>query len=106
MQISTKATKFQSTKQCSKAIFLFRRDLRLTDNTGLAQAIKNSKAVLPCFIFDPCQVGPRNAYRGSHAMQVMIESVQDLDKQLIAEKARLHIFYGDTIDILKKSYRS
>jgi len=33
-------------------IFWFRRDLRLNDNTGLNQALKNGKNILPIFIFD------------------------------------------------------
>ena len=35
------------------AIFWFRRDLRLVDNHGLFEALKNYKNVLPIFIFDP-----------------------------------------------------
>jgi len=34
------------------AIFWFRRDLRLTDNTGLYHALKSDLPVLPIFIFD------------------------------------------------------
>ena len=34
-------------------IFWFRRDLRLTDNTGLYYALKEEIPVLPIFIFDP-----------------------------------------------------
>jgi deoxyribodipyrimidine photo-lyase len=34
------------------AIFWFRRDLRLTDNAGLYQALKSGFKVLPIFIFD------------------------------------------------------
>ena len=35
------------------AIFWFRRDLRLEDNHGLFEILKNYKNVLPIFIFDP-----------------------------------------------------
>ncbi len=34
------------------SIFWFRRDLRLNDNAALYHALKNSKSVLPVFIFD------------------------------------------------------
>lgn len=34
------------------AIFWFRRDLRLNDNTGLNAALRNNEKVLPIFIFD------------------------------------------------------
>ena len=33
------------------SIFIFRRDLRLTDNLGLIEALENSKNVIPIFIF-------------------------------------------------------
>lgn len=33
-------------------VFWFRRDLRLHDNHGLFEALKNSNEVLPVFIFD------------------------------------------------------
>ena len=35
-----------------KSFFWFRRDLRLTDNHGLYQALKSSQEVIPLFIFD------------------------------------------------------
>ncbi|MGD0171886.1 MAG: deoxyribodipyrimidine photo-lyase [Halobacteriota archaeon] len=38
-----------------KSIFLFRRDLRISDNTGLIEASQASKTVVPLFIFDPRQ---------------------------------------------------
>ena len=33
-------------------VFWFRRDLRLSDNTGLFHALKSGRPVLPVFIFD------------------------------------------------------
>lgn len=36
----------------AQAIFWFRRDLRLEDNRGLFEALKNNKRVQPVFIFD------------------------------------------------------
>ena len=35
-----------------KSLFIFRRDLRLEDNTALIDACVHSKEVIPCFIFD------------------------------------------------------
>ena len=34
------------------SVFWFRRDLRLTDNAGLFQALQSGQPVLPVFIFD------------------------------------------------------
>jgi deoxyribodipyrimidine photo-lyase len=36
-----------------KSLFLFRRDLRIPDNTGLIEASSASDKVVPSFIFDP-----------------------------------------------------
>lgn len=36
----------------NRSLFIFRQDLRLQDNTGLIEAIKNSKEVFPIFIHD------------------------------------------------------
>jgi len=35
-----------------KSIFWFRQDLRVSDNTGLFEAVKNSQEILPIFILD------------------------------------------------------
>lgn len=37
----------------SHGMFIFRRDLRLDDNTGLLYALQNCKDIIPCFILDP-----------------------------------------------------
>ena len=39
-------------KKFKKSLFIFHRDLRLDDNTGLIEALKTSDIVIPCFIFD------------------------------------------------------
>lgn len=85
-----------------KALFIFRRDLRLDDNTGLMHALQLSEQVIPCFIVDPRQVGADNIYRSSHAQQFMAESLHDLEKQLKAINGRLYFFYGVAEQIVKK----
>jgi deoxyribodipyrimidine photolyase len=64
-------TKFQ------KTLFVFRRDLRLEDNTGLIFAVKSSEVVIPAFIFTPEQI-EHNAFRSDHCLKFMLESLQDL----------------------------
>jgi deoxyribodipyrimidine photo-lyase len=39
-------------KQHNRTLFIFRQDLRTHDNTGLLEAVKNSKEVFPIFIHD------------------------------------------------------
>ena len=52
-------------KRFRKALFVFRRDLRLRDNTGLRAALEAAAEVVPAFIFDPRQTGP-HAYRSEN----------------------------------------
>lgn len=84
-----------------KTLFIFRRDFRLEDNTGLIFALKNSEWVLPAFIFTPEQI-ENNSYRSDHCLQFMIESLEDLEKQLKKKKGRLYLFYGEPEKIVEK----
>lgn len=88
-------------KKYKISLFIFRRDLRLDDNTGLLKALENSDLVIPCFIFDPRQVGKNNKYRSEAAIQFMIESLKDLDMQLKNKKAHLYLFYGNPTRVIK-----
>lgn len=82
------------------SLFVFRRDLRIHDNTGLNQALVLSKSVIPCFIFDPrqCDAHP---YRSEFALNFLIESIEDLQAQFKAKGKTLYLFYGKSEDIIK-----
>lgn len=84
-----------------KSLFIFHRDLRLEDNTALIQALENSALVIPCFIFTPEQI-EHNPYRSDHCLQFMIESLEDLVKQLYNKMGKLYVFYGNPEDIVKQ----
>ena len=77
------------------AIFIFRRDLRAHDNTALYHCQKKHKVVIPIFIFDPVQVGA-NPHKSALAVNFMIESLEDLKKQI----PTLNICKGKPIDVL------
>ena len=83
------------------SLFIFRRDLRLDDNTALLAALKQSEKVIPCFIFDPRQV-KKNPFKSARAIQFMIESLHDLNQQLKARKATLYCFDGTAEDVVAK----
>ncbi len=83
-----------------RGIFIFRRDLRITDNIGLSEATHKCKTVFPIFIFTPEQVGKDNKYRSQNAVQFMIESLDDLDSELKANGSGLISLYGDNIQVL------
>lgn len=89
-------------KTYNKTLFLFHRDLRLHDNTGLLHACTMSESVIPCFIFTPTQIGQGNAYRSDNAIQFMIESLQDLEQQLEKKGGKLYLFEGETEAIIEK----
>lgn len=76
-----------------KILFIFRRDLRLEDNTGLIFSLKNAKSVVPCFIFTPEQI-ENNPYLSERCLQFMIESLEELEKELSAKKGQLFLFFG------------
>lgn len=85
----------------NKTLFIFHRDLRLHDNTGLIMACAQSKTVIPCFIFTPEQVGVTNKYKSDNAIQFMIESLQDLAEQLEHKEGRLYLFHNETETVIK-----
>lgn len=88
-------------KLFSKTLFIFRRDLRLNDNTGLHMACEQSKQVIPCFIVDPDQVSRKNAYRSMNAIQFMTESLEDLQRQLSKQGGTLYLFYGNAARVVQ-----
>ena len=88
-------------KKYKTSIFIFRRDLRLNDNVGLLNALHNSSTVIPIFIFTIDQL-KNNIYKSNNCVQFMVESLDDLDKQLGLCKSRLYYFYGNTNVIINK----
>lgn len=78
------------------AVFIFRRDLRVEDNTALLSCLENHEKVYPIFVFSPEQIKP-NEYRSEKAVQFMIESLFDL-----SESIRFQTYYGDILQILNK----
>lgn len=88
-------------KTYKKVLFLFHRDLRLHDNTGLIAACRESEEVIPIFIFTPEQIEAKNRYKSDNAVQFMLESLTDLDKQIEAKGGKLSLFYGSTDEIIE-----
>lgn len=83
------------------SLFIFRRDLRYIDNIGLINACKNSINVYTIFIFTPEQV-KKNNYKSDRSVLFMIESLQNLKKNI----PNLHLFYGTNEDVLKNIFKN
>jgi deoxyribodipyrimidine photo-lyase len=85
-----------------KSVFIFRRDYRLNDNTGLIQCFQESSKVLPIFIFTPEQI-EKNDYFSSNGFQFLLESLQEVDNELKEKyKSKIHYFYGENTKVLSK----
>ncbi len=85
----------------TRALYLFRRDLRLADNTALNAALRSSDEIHCAFIFNPKQVEP-HPYRSLPGLQFLIESLEELDRDLKAHNSYLNIFYGEPIDVIRE----
>lgn len=79
----------------SSGLFIFRRDLRLNDNTALLAALNENDIVYLIFIFDPRQV-KNNPYKSNNCVNFMINSLIYLNK-----KVHIDYFYGRPEKILK-----
>ena len=87
-------------KKFSRSLFVFRRDLRLDDNTGVIHSLEYSEAVMPCFIFDP-RLQKDGIQRNNNAGKFMLESLSDLSQQLKATNASLHCFSGLSEEVIE-----
>ncbi|MEM9738060.1 MAG: deoxyribodipyrimidine photo-lyase [Bacteroidota bacterium] len=83
------------------ALHIFRRDLRVEDNTALYYALRNAKKVIPCFIFDKRQV-KNNSYQSMNAVQFMVASIKDLSQQLKLLDGKLYLFYGIAEEVIEQ----
>jgi len=83
----------------SRSLFIFRRDLRLADNSALAQAISQSKAVLACFIFDDSQIKP-HAYFSASAFRFMITCLSQLAEEIAKKGGQLVFLHGKPTEVV------
>lgn len=84
----------------SKAVFWFRRDLRLDDNTGLLKALAENEEVMPIFIFDELIINelPEDDPR----IGFIYERLHKIDKTLKAHGSSLLILKGDPVNVLNE----
>lgn len=85
----------------TRAIFWFRRDLRLADNPALLAAFDEADEVIPLFIMDN-EIAQRS---GEHRRAYLASSLRALDESI---GGSLHVISGDPLEILtglKKRYK-
>ncbi len=63
-------------------LFIFRRDLRIEDNTSLIELSKLVKRVIPIFIYTKVQASKANKYRSLNSLQFLTESLVDLNSSV------------------------
>lgn len=73
-------------------IFIFRRDLRLTDNTALIRALQTHTEVLPVFIYDHTQL--HTDHVSTRFLEMQEQALQDLETYISKHGGVLCRFYG------------
>jgi deoxyribodipyrimidine photo-lyase len=83
------------------SLFWFRRDLRLDDNAGLYQALKENERVLPVFIFD---ANILNALEDKYDRRVDLihQCISDLERQLIELGSSIRVFHCKPLEAFKE----
>jgi deoxyribodipyrimidine photo-lyase len=88
-------------KKYNHTLFIFRRDYRVIDNTTLLEACRNSKYVIPIFIFTHKQIdNNKNDLKSHNCVKFLVESLEELNKNELS--GQLRIFYGDEMDIINR----
>ena len=82
----------------SKAIFWFRRDLRLDDNTGLYHALKSGNEIVPVFIFDK-EILDKLEDKDDARVTFIYEVISEMKSHLNSMGTDLKVFYGDPVRI-------
>jgi deoxyribodipyrimidine photo-lyase len=86
------------------SLFIFRRDLRIHDNTALNTALGCSNQVIAGFILDDRQIKPHK-YQSKPALSFMLESLADLEAQLQAVGTNLSLFEGLPTEIITQLHK-
>lgn len=86
-------------KNIARSIFVFRRDLRVYDNTALLAAMRASESVIPVFVLDSRQCRPHQ-YFSINAVGFLIESLFELRQEIAEQGGQLVISEGVAEEII------
>jgi len=84
-------------------IFWFRRDLRLTDNAALYQALKSKTPVLPIFIFDK-NILDKLTNKDDGRVEFIHAALEEIQSSLIIMGTSLHVFYSTPTEAFDKLF--
>ena len=82
------------------SIFWFRRDLRLDDNKGLYNALKNHDNVLPIFIYDKYILDKLK--KNDHRIQFIKNKIEKINENLSKINKSIAQFYGRPVEVFEK----
>lgn len=83
------------------SIFWFRRDLRFIDNTGLYYALKETKDVLPVFIFDK-NILDKLEDKADARVEFIQSTLEAMNKDLASKGSGIKTFYSTPIEAYKE----
>lgn len=81
-----------------RAIWWIRRDLRLSDNQALAEALRQANTVIPVFILDPELLS--SEYVGPARLAFLFDGLRALETSLLERGSRLILREGDPFAVL------
>ena len=84
----------------SVTLFWFRRDLRLSDNHGLYEALKSSDAVLPVFIFDK-NILDALENKKDKRVSFIHQTLKNLNDELLKVGSSLYVLYDEPLEAFK-----
>jgi deoxyribodipyrimidine photo-lyase len=84
----------------TRNLFVFRRDLRLTDNSGLIAAMENATDIIPVFIVDPALV--TRWQQSNTRMTFLANALTALDLEIRTHGGKLQILQGDPVEEVEK----
>jgi deoxyribodipyrimidine photo-lyase len=83
----------------NRSLFIFRQDLRTHDNTGLIEAVKNSKEVFPIFIHDTRAI--EDFWSDDPRFGLIREALETIDRELQKVGGRLTVYTGKPEEIIE-----
>ncbi|MDO9257039.1 MAG: deoxyribodipyrimidine photo-lyase [Bacteroidales bacterium] len=84
----------------SIAVFWFRRDLRLFDNTALFKALTSGFKVFPVFIFDRNIL--QNLNPDDKRVSFIYQAIQHLNEILLPYKTSIQVYFGTPDDVFEQ----